>query len=73
MCVVLAQNFKDNFVPDFRGGYQFFTAFAIYFPAATGILAGANISGDLKVFYQSLNKVYIRMRYILPFLHVSED
>ncbi|KAI1904067.1 hypothetical protein AGOR_G00001860 [Albula goreensis] len=38
----------DNFWPDFRGGETFFTVFGIFFPAATGILAGANISGDLK-------------------------
>ncbi|KAE9548555.1 hypothetical protein FO519_008237 [Halicephalobus sp. NKZ332] len=37
----------DNFFPDFRDGYNFFTVFSIYFPAATGIMAGANISGDL--------------------------
>uniref|UniRef100_A0AAX7VAX2 Solute carrier family 12 member 2 n=1 Tax=Astatotilapia calliptera TaxID=8154 RepID=A0AAX7VAX2_ASTCA len=37
----------ENFGPEFRDGETFFSVFAIFFPAATGILAGANISGDL--------------------------
>uniref|UniRef100_A0A8C5XA63 Solute carrier family 12 member 2 n=1 Tax=Malurus cyaneus samueli TaxID=2593467 RepID=A0A8C5XA63_9PASS len=42
-----AEIFMENFGPDFRQGETFFSVFAIFFPAATGILAGANISGDL--------------------------
>ncbi|MEQ2209590.1 hypothetical protein XENOCAPTIV_001256, partial [Xenoophorus captivus] len=41
--------FAANFVPDWRGPEgTFFGMFSIFFPSATGILAGANISGDLK-------------------------
>lgn len=43
-----ADTFKSNFGPSFKDGYNFISVFSIFFPAATGILAGANISGDLR-------------------------
>lgn len=48
---VAASIFAENFGPSFTKGEGFFSVFAIFFPAATGILAGANISGDLEVCY----------------------
>ncbi|TRZ03346.1 hypothetical protein DNTS_033823 [Danionella cerebrum] len=41
--------FMENLFPDWRGpDGDFFRMFAIFFPSAIGILAGANISGDLR-------------------------
>jgi amino acid transporter len=39
---------QSNKAPRYDQTYSFWTLFAIYFPAATGFLAGVNMSGDLK-------------------------
>ena len=42
------ETFQANWGAGYLPGQDFFTMFALFFPAATGIMAGANMSGDLK-------------------------
>ncbi|HDQ45128.1 MAG TPA: amino acid permease, partial [bacterium] len=42
------ENLRANLTANWSEGYNFFTAFALFFPAVTGIMAGVNMSGDLK-------------------------
>ncbi|XP_065316812.1 solute carrier family 12 member 1-like isoform X2 [Gordionus sp. m RMFG-2023] len=77
------QIFKQNFKPAFTKEENFFSVFSIFFPAATGILAGANISGDLKNAQKAIPKgtflailittaVYLALIWMLGFSVIRE-
>lgn len=77
---------KDVFNTNMKQGYNgegFFSVFAVFFPAATGILAGVNISGDLKNVNSAIPKgtmfaiiisslVYILLAWIVGATYVRE-
>ncbi|XP_066936337.1 solute carrier family 12 member 8-like [Clytia hemisphaerica] len=41
-------NFVENLKSDFNKDISFFVVFGVFFPTACGVLAGVNMSGDLK-------------------------
>ena len=41
-------NIKEVLYPDYLPGQSWFSIFSMFFPACCGIMAGSNISGDLK-------------------------
>ncbi|XP_076276652.1 solute carrier family 12 member 8-like [Lasioglossum baleicum] len=41
-------NLRNNTFPNYQNGYSWFTVFGVFFPTVTGVLAGINMSGDLR-------------------------
>ncbi|KAK6624853.1 hypothetical protein RUM44_011717 [Polyplax serrata] len=41
-------NAAENLYPDYKDGYNWFTVFGVFFPTVTGVMAGINMSGDLR-------------------------
>ena len=42
------QNLRNNTGPQYTEGNNWFSAFGVFFPSLTGIMAGINMSGDLR-------------------------
>lgn len=43
-----AGTLKNNTFSDYTEGVSWFTVFGVFFPTVTGVLAGINMSGDLR-------------------------
>ncbi|KAK7870096.1 hypothetical protein R5R35_011077 [Gryllus longicercus] len=44
----LSPNLARNVYPDYKDNYNWFTVFGVFFPTVTGVMAGINMSGDLR-------------------------
>ena len=66
----------SNFGPDFSPTESFIGVFSVFFPAVTGIMAGANISGDLDVrvwVYKNSYFCFADLRIYMRFFSTSSD
>jgi amino acid transporter len=60
-----------NFGSQFTEGESFWTIFALFFPAVTGIMAGANMSGDLQDPGRSIPRGTLAAIFVTGIIYVS--
>ena len=61
-----------NIGPHFSDGQSFWTMFALFFPAVTGIMAGANMSGDLQNPARSIPRGTLAAIFVTGMIYATE-
>ncbi|CAL1543723.1 unnamed protein product [Lymnaea stagnalis] len=64
-------NFVNNSGPDFISGENFFTVFGLFFSTITGVLAGINMSGDLRDPFHNIPQGTMAALGVGTFLYIS--
>jgi amino acid transporter len=62
----------SNIGPQFSDGESFWTMFALFFPAVTGIMAGANMSGDLQDPARSIPRGTLAAIFVTGMIYLSQ-
>ncbi len=64
-------DFSANWQPGYQDGQSFWTVFAIFFPAVTGIMSGVSMSGDLREPSKSIPRGTLAATFITFFVYIA--